>query len=211
MEQVKKLQRVLGVDPDGDFGPKTAKAYKEYLNLDFSEAVHFLAQSMHESQGFKKFEENLNYSAKRLLEVFPKYFDEIQAKYAGNNPEAIGNKVYADRMGNGSVYTGDGYKHRGFGAIHLTGKNNQYKFADHVGDQRIKQNPKLIAEEYAFKASEWFFDENKIWRYCGSMETEFVMKVSRAVNLGNALSTGKVNGLQDRLKCYEKVKGWMRS
>lgn len=211
MEQVKKLQRRIGAKDDGDFGAKTAKAYMKFMGWDLPEAVHYLGQCMHESQNFQKFEENLNYSPKRLLEIFPKYFDSITAKYAGNNPEAIGNKVYADRMGNGNVYSGDGYKHRGFGAIHLTGKNNQYKFADHVGDQRIKQNPKLIAEEYAFQASEWFFDENQIWRYCGSLETEFLMKVSRAVNLGNALSTGKVNGLQDRLKCYQKVEGWLRS
>ena len=35
---------------------------------------HFLAQCEHESGEFKYVKENLNYSAERLLQVFPRYF-----------------------------------------------------------------------------------------------------------------------------------------
>ena len=65
----------------------------------------FLAQCAHESGGFTALEENLNYKAATLRKIFPKYFptDEIANQYASmpNKQEAIANKVYANRMGNG--------------------------------------------------------------------------------------------------------------
>jgi putative chitinase len=83
----------------------------------------FLAQVMHETGGLTRIEENLNYSPKRLLEVFPKYFPDLAMamKYAGN-AEAIANRVYGARMGNKSA--GDGWKYRGRGFFQLTGRDN---------------------------------------------------------------------------------------
>ncbi|HAC90916.1 MAG TPA: hypothetical protein DCF63_09830, partial [Planctomycetaceae bacterium] len=62
----------------------------------------FLAQTAHESAGFTAVEENLNYSAAGLLKTFPKHFPvpQIAQDYA-RNPQAIANRVYANRMGNG--------------------------------------------------------------------------------------------------------------
>ena len=95
--------------------------------------AHFLAQIVHESGMFKQTEENLKYSATRLLEVFPKYFKTAaEAKDAAYNPELIANKVYANRMGNGSPASGDGYRFRGRGLIQTTGKNNYTLFFDHL-------------------------------------------------------------------------------
>ena len=83
--------------------------------------AHFLSQCSHESAGFKVLEENLNYSAKALLAVFPKYFKtEQQAKGYERNPEKIANYVYANRMSNGNIDSGDGYKFRGRAIV--TGK-----------------------------------------------------------------------------------------
>ena len=47
--------------------------------------------------------ENLNYSSKALRSVFGKYFKtKEQADACARQPEKIANKVYANRMGNGS-------------------------------------------------------------------------------------------------------------
>ena len=78
--------------------------------------AHFMAQCAHESGNFKLVVENLNYSADGLLKVFPKYFkDKATADSYARKPEAIANRVYADRMGNGPEASGDGFRFRGRG------------------------------------------------------------------------------------------------
>jgi putative chitinase len=90
----------------------------------------FLAQTAHESGGYRAIKENLNYRAVTLRKVFPKYFptDESAAQYAGK-PEMIANKVYGNRMGNGDESSGDGYRYCGRGLIQLTGKDNYTRYA----------------------------------------------------------------------------------
>ena len=66
--------------------------------------AHFFAQIYHESKLNFSLAENMNYSAKRLREVFPKYFTAAQAEQYANKPVAIGSRVYANRMGNGEKY-----------------------------------------------------------------------------------------------------------
>jgi putative chitinase len=87
----------------------------------------FLAQVAHESAEFKRLVENLNYSAARLCAVWPGRFPspDIAKPYA-NNPEALANYVYAKRLGNGDVATGDGWLFRGRGLIQLTGRGNYH-------------------------------------------------------------------------------------
>lgn len=89
-------------------------------------AAMFLAQVGVETENLTHFEENLNYSAARLLAVFPSHFaDSADAKrVAALGPKAIANRVYANRLGNGSEASGDGWRHRGMGAIQLTDRKS---------------------------------------------------------------------------------------
>lgn len=99
-----------------------------------SHLAQFLAQIDHESGHFKRLEENLNYSAKRLMEIFPKYYkDPALAEAEQRNPQLIANRVYGGRMGNGPPESGDGYRYRGRGLIQLTGKDNYTRFGKIVG------------------------------------------------------------------------------
>lgn len=103
-----------------------------------------MANVDHESQGFTRNEENLNYSAKRLQEVFPKYYkDADSARADAGNPEAIANKVYGGRMGN--TDPGDGFKFRGRGDIHLTGKDQYAAMGEKLGVDLVN-NPELAAD-----------------------------------------------------------------
>src|SRR5690606_15547381 len=72
--KMKQIQEKIGTKPDGIFGRNTAKAIIEYYGLNIVDASHFISQCYHETGGFKVFEENLNYSGQKLLQVFPKYF-----------------------------------------------------------------------------------------------------------------------------------------
>ena len=92
-----------------------------------TQLAQFLANAAHESAGWTKYLENMNYRAERLLVVFPKYFKNLADAKAvvAQGQEAIGNRVYANRMGNNST---NGYFYRGRGVFQLTGKNNYSLF-----------------------------------------------------------------------------------
>jgi len=85
----------------------------------------FLAQIAHESGGFTALQENLNYKAQGLVGTFRKHFPtlDIAEQYAGR-PEAIANRAYAGKNGNGPESSGDGWRYRGRGLIQITGRNN---------------------------------------------------------------------------------------
>lgn len=108
---------------------------------DPREKAALMANADHEGQGFTKNEENLNYSAKRLQDVFPKYYKDAESARAdAGNPEAIANKVYGGRMGN--TDPGDGYKFRGRTDIGLTGKANYEAMGKKLGVDLVS-NPEL--------------------------------------------------------------------
>ncbi len=90
--------------------------------------AYIFATAHHETGArFAPIEENLNYSAKRLMQVWPKRFPSLAAAnpYA-NNPERLANSVYGGRLGNTSP--GDGWKYRGRGLVQITGKANYEKY-----------------------------------------------------------------------------------
>ncbi len=84
-----------------------------------------VGQCAHESAGFQRTTESLWYSARRLMQVWPSRYRtlEIAARYA-KNPEKLANHTYANRIGNGNVASGDGWRFRGRGWQQLTGRAN---------------------------------------------------------------------------------------
>ena len=159
--------------------PDTAREFGITTNLRLA---HFLAQCALESTGFTATVENLNYSAQRLLQVFPKYFRGVDPNAYARNPEKIGNRVYANRMGNGDEASGDGFKFRGRGYIQLTGKNNYTSFSKFVGEDCVA-NPDLVASKYPLASAAFYFNSNNIWALCDrGADDATVTRVSIAVN-----------------------------
>src|SRR5437016_1812234 len=159
--------------------PGTAKEFGITTNLRLA---HFLAQCALESTGFTATVENLSYSAQRLLQVFPKYFRGVDPNAYARNPEKIGNRVYANRMGNGDEASGDGFKFRGRGYIQLTGKNNYTSFSKFVGEDCVA-NPDLVATKYPLASAAFYFNSNNVWAICDrGADDATVTKVSIAVN-----------------------------
>jgi len=118
----------------------------------------FIGQCAHESGNFKTLEENLNYKPEALMRVWPSRFPDLATamKYA-HNPEAIANKVYGGRMGNGPEETGDGWKYHGRGLIQLTGKENYANCGSSIGVDLLS-NPNLLnTPEYAALSAGWFW------------------------------------------------------
>ena len=261
-EDVKKLQIKLGVDPVGNFGPKTEEAVKAWqrangltddgvvgdgtwnkmfgitpapaaspapatilvspFKLDKLKGhipdsviaaipdtaakfnitnvlrlAHFLAQAGHESGQFKSTSENLNYSSKGLLGIFPRYFTPALAESYARQPQKIANRVYGGRMGNGAEATGDGFKFRGRGYIQLTGKDNYTAF-DKTVPEDILANPDLVSTKYALQSAAWFFNKNGLWTICDKgADQATVTAVTKRVNGGTI-------GLPDRIKHFNE-------
>lgn len=156
---------------------------------------HLLGQCAHETGNWKVFTENLNYSADRLLVIFPKYFKDIKSTegYA-RNPQKIANKVYASRMGNGDESSGDGFKFRGRGALQTTGKSNYKALGDSIGIDLL-ESPDLVATHYPLSSAAFFFLSNKLWTICDTgTDIETITRISKRVN-GPA-----AHGLQERIR-----------
>jgi putative chitinase len=156
--------------------------------------AHFLAQCDHESQGFKRTVENLNYSAAGLLKTFSRHFQGVSEQYA-RQPEKIANRAYSDRLGNGNEQSGDGWRFRGRGFIQLTGRDNYKRAGIDLGVDFIR-NPNLVATDCPLSTALWFFKVNNLFEVCDRGATEQVVKdVTRRVNGGTI-------GLDDRIKKF---------
>jgi putative chitinase len=160
--------------------------------------AHWLAQCAHESGHFRFLSENLNYSAEALVRTFRKYFPSIDAArpYA-RQPVRIASKVYANRMGNGSESTQDGWKYRGRGLIQLTGRDNYVAFGEDIGrPMDILLEPDLVADpELAALSAAWFWDRNNLNALA---DKDDVAGLTRRIN-------GGTNGLAERERLTDQA------
>lgn len=156
----------------------------------------FLAQCAHESGGFRALKENLNYKAASLRKVFPKYFpdDAIANHYANlpNKQEAIANRIYANRMGNGPEESGDGYRYCGRGLIQLTGKENYSWFAASLEIPVEEASEYLQTFEGAVQSACWFWETNNLNQWADKGD---ILTLTKRINGGTI-------GLEDRIKHY---------
>jgi predicted chitinase len=160
--------------------------------------AHFFAQILHESGCLRFDMENLNYSAEGLRAVFGKYFTtKADAEACARQPEKIANRVYANRLGNRGESSGDGWRFRGRGLIQLTGRANYKAFAEWVDDEKIMEDPDLVASEYAVHSAVFFWDKNGLNRLA---DKDDVVAVTKRVNGGD-------NGLAHRRELLNKANG----
>jgi putative chitinase len=184
--------------------PKARKGVLEAINTALAiyeinetkdRLCFFLAQLAHESNGLTVKEENLNYSAKRLTQVWPSRFPSIEAaKPYANNPKALAEKTYGGRMGNNQK--GDGFKYRGRGAIQITGKSNYAAISKICGHDFV-ENPDLVSSpEYYIDAACAFWKLNNLNRYADK---------GNFVSLTKVINGGTI-GLADRRAWLAKIR-----
>lgn len=176
---------------------------KKYEITTPNRIAGFMAQCAHESRDFTVLEENLNYSAERLQQVFGKrYFPSAaKAREFHRNPEKIANHVYMDanrstRGALGNVNPGDGWKFRGRGIKQLTGRNNYEAFGRSIGmtaDQAVNY---ISTRQGALESACWFWKTNHLNQYA---DADDIVGMSKRVNGGTI-------GLSDRVARYSRAK-----
>jgi putative chitinase len=157
----------------------------------------FIAQVGHESGGFKYVKESLNMSAARICAVWPNRFatEEASAPYA-NNPEALANNVYSNRMGNGPEESGEGFKFRGRGLIQITGKDNYSAFAKSIGMSLDEVISYLETPAGSVESAGWYWKARAL-NVCA--DNDDVKTCTKKINGGYV-------GLEDRTQLYLKAK-----
>ena len=155
----------------------------------------FLAQCAHESGGFRAIKENLNYKPATLVTLFKKYFDlDTATRYCNmpNKQEAIANRIYANRMGNGPEESGDGYRYCGRGLIQLTGKDNYTRYAQSTEQTVEEASEHLTTFEGCIQSACWFWEANNLNQYADSGD---ILTMTKRINGGTI-------GLEDRKAHY---------
>ena len=172
---------------------------------DPKELANFMGQVQHESQHFSRLEENLNYSGKRLYEVFQDRngLTASQAEAIGNIPDrterqqAIAEQVYGGQHGKnklGNTEPGDGYTFRGRGYIQLTGRGNYTAYANATGLDLI-QHPELAAEPDNAETVAIQYWKTAVQSHAKARTD--VAEAGSIINTGAAGNTA--NGLADRI------------
>lgn len=173
----------------------------------------FLSQIGHESGHLEFLEENLNYSADGLANTWPNRYAKkaLNGLYAKNSvgrylpsdlalkiarkPVLIASDCYANRMGNGSAESKEGWKFRGRGLIQVTGKSNYAQLTLKTGVDFIS-NPDLLKEPaYALISACWFWKSNNLNRFADKQD---IIGLTKAINGGD-------KGLLHRKELYKKA------
>jgi putative chitinase len=185
-----------GVKNPGEWLAAIQSACEEFKINTPKQIAAFIAQTAHESAGYTRLTENLNYSAEALMRVWPKRFpSKIVADAFARNPELIANQVYSSRMGNGPVQSGDGWKFIGRGLKQLTGKDNYTRCGNALGFNLVENPELLLLHAGAARSAGWFWSINGCAALADAGQFE---QLTKRIN-------GGLIGLADRKARYDRV------
>ncbi|MGA9771448.1 MAG: glycoside hydrolase family 19 protein [Blastocatellia bacterium] len=196
-EQLKRIAVNLPTTLCGLYAPLLATAMNEFEIDTPRRGAAFLAHTCHESQEYQRLVENMNYSAQRLMAVWPKRFPSLSyAQAYDHQPEKIANYVYANRNGNGSPESGDGWRYRGRAIIGITGKANYEPCGVGIGLDLVSHPELLEQPVHAIRAGAWWWSEHGLNALADASEFEEQTKV---IN-------GGLNGLAERKIYWARAK-----
>jgi putative chitinase len=186
--------QLLALGIDGKWLEPLQETFEKYqINTPKRQAC-FLGQTMHESGGYKFLRENLNYSAKALMNTWPSRFPDMDtAEKYERQPEKIAGKVYNGRMGNTSPEEAAAFIGRGL--IQLTGKDNYMAFGEAIGEDLVA-NPQLVEQpRYAALSAGWFWNKRGLNALADAMD---VTTMTVRINGGRI-------GIDDRIAKINKA------
>lgn len=181
---LQKVQQILSGAPHvEDWYKALNEILPDYDITSVQRVACFLGQTQHESGNYRAVRENLNYKAEGLIKIFGSHFPGglAEAKQYEHNQERIANRIYANRMGNGSEESGDGFKFRGRGLIQLTGRENYQFFADSIGESVDDIPTFLETFEGAVQSACYFWEASKLNALADAMD---IKQMTRVINGG---------------------------
>lgn len=172
-----------------------ATVFEKYGLINDTCIAHFMAQASEECGCGSDMEENMNYTAVRLLEVFPTHFTHAEAIALQHQPRLIADKAYGGRMGN-RPGTDDGWNFRGKGLSQVTGFNGYRALMNKTGMDVIAHPELLVAPDTALECGVADFV------LCGCLPyalKDDIVGVSSVLNVGHFVAdTRRINGFSVR-------------
>lgn len=198
---INQFRRAAGISEQlaARWYPHITVAMNEFGITKHDDQAMFIAQVGHESRGFSRLVESMDYSIAGLAD-FIRYgrLTQNQANALGRRSyekvlplerqRAIANLVYSKRMGNNGP--GDGWNYRGRGLIQITGLNNYRDCGNGLKVDLVAQPELLAQDEYAASSAAWFFATKGCMKYTGDL-----VRVTQIINGGQ-------NGIDDRRARY---------
>jgi putative chitinase len=208
VDELRKLMPRLSLMKAVEYAPLLSASMIEFGIVSKKHRCAYLSQLAVESEQLNHWTENLNYSAHRLTQVWPKRFPSIAAAapYA-MNPQGLAEMVYGKRMGN--TKQGDGWKYRGRFPIQATGGEMYRKLANALGVYALRADPDLCLEDklIGFRASAWIFAvekgcnqlADKLRMDGGAHDRSILTEICERINGGHT-------GLSERLNYFRIAK-----
>ncbi len=214
----KPPQARLGVKSDGTPGPVTftalyayaagrkaddairlrgrvaAEHFADYGMTTAPRIAEFIAQCCNETGGFRRFEENLNYRASVMLDLWPAHFTPDQARAAVGNPVEIASRAYGGRMGNLPYPSRDGYTYRGRYDLQLTGKSNYRRYGELLGIDLVT-DPDAAPPETGVLIALEFFRQGKV----NAAVDRGDFREARRITNGGAIGLEEVARIRNRI------------
>jgi putative chitinase len=163
---------------------------------------HFMGQIFVETGGLAHMIENLNYKNPQRLDAIFKSVRGIEDAKAliARGQVAIGNRVYANRLGNGNEASGDGFLYRGSGYKQLTGRANYRDIGRSVGID-LERDPELARRPAeAAKVAFAFWDA----RGCSALaDTGDLDEITKRIN-----GPAKLGLAERRMATFKAMRIW---
>ena len=191
------LQAIIGNNPYLEHWYEAlSKALPDYEINTPQRLAAWFGETKVESANYTAIKENLNYRPESLVRLWKSHFPtmEIANQYA-HNPEAIANRAYGGRMGNGDESSGDGWKFCGRGLIQLTGRDNYQSFADSLQISVDDAAQYLETFEGCVQSACWFWENNNLNALADQGNID---AISKKVN-------GGTEGLENRRNFYHQA------
>jgi len=170
--------------------------------------VFILANMMAETGGMQLIWESMNYSADRLLQVFPTAgISRAEAEAIAHKPEQVAERVYgilrpAKARELGNTQPGDGFRYRGGGFLQTTGRDNYRTLGQRIGED-LEGHPEKIEDGIvSLKAAcaEWQRGGLNEHADRGSFHA-----CCKGINLGNVRAKRDPEGMDNRLHYLQRA------
>jgi putative chitinase len=171
----------IGPTQARQFAPALAAACARFQINTPARVSAFVAQCRVESAGFTALEEGLYYSTPaRIRQIFPSRVPSLGvAATLVRRPQALANRVYSGRLGNGDEASGDGWRYRGRGLKQLTGRANYTDAAVGLGRPYVEHPEWVALPEDACLTAAWYWHNAKCNMLADSAQWH---AITRAVN-----------------------------